>query len=84
MFHKQWDLEKDEKRTIERLAAIHKKQAEEDVYEWADKAEGREQKDKEGEGLETYFDKQLVEGDKDVEVKDGVVPLPGMPPLQHV
>jgi len=28
VFHKQWDLEKDEKRTIERLAELHKREAE--------------------------------------------------------
>ena len=41
VFHKQWDLEKDEKRTIERLAEIHKREAEESLYTWSDAAEGR-------------------------------------------
>ena len=75
VFHKQWDLEKDEKRTIERLAAEHKREAEKDLYAWADETEGRVS-DKPEENLVTYFDKQLVEGGE-LEVKDGVVPLPG-------
>eukprot|EP00282_Hemiselmis_andersenii_P000475 CAMPEP_0114110278 /NCGR_PEP_ID=MMETSP0043_2-20121206/1227_1 /TAXON_ID=464988 /ORGANISM="Hemiselmis andersenii, Strain CCMP644" /LENGTH=535 /DNA_ID=CAMNT_0001202217 /DNA_START=1575 /DNA_END=3179 /DNA_ORIENTATION=+ len=75
VFHKQWDLEKDEKRTIERLAAEHKREAERELYKWADDAEGRAAPEGEEE-LVTYFDKQLVEGGE-LEVKDGVVPLPG-------
>jgi hypothetical protein len=76
VFHKQWDLEKDEKRTIERLAAEHKRDAEKELYSWADKAEGREDAGEDGGQLMTYFDKQLVEGG-DLEIKDGVIPLPG-------
>ncbi len=76
VFHKQWDLEKDEKRTIERLAAEHKREAEKELYSWADKAEGRSMADDGQERLVTYFDKQLVEGG-DLEIKDGIIPLPG-------
>lgn len=75
VFHKQWDLEKDEKRTIERLAAEHKRDAEKDLYAWADEAEGRVNDGPEAE-LVTYFDKQLVEGGE-LDEKDGMVPLPG-------
>lgn len=76
VFHKQWDLEKDEKRTIEHLAAEHKKEAERDLYAWADSAEGRDDGDLDAIEVKTYFDKQLVEGGE-LEVKDGMIPLPG-------
>lgn len=92
VFHKQWDLEKDEKRTIERLAELHKREAEESLYQWSDAAEGRSIADasapssepttaistRKTKDVETYFDKQLVEGELDpFESKEGVVPLPG-------
>jgi hypothetical protein len=84
VFHKQWDLEKDEKRTIERLAELHKREAEQSLYQWSDAAEGRADAVAPGaaaletEEVQTYFDKQLVEGELDpFEAKEGVVPLPG-------
>ena len=86
VFHKQWDLERDEKRTIERLAEIHKREAEESLYSWSDATEGRAGGDAPAgdkgavdlKNVTTYFDKQLVEGELDpFEAKDGVVPLPG-------
>jgi hypothetical protein len=86
VFHKQWDLERDEKRTIERLAELHKLEAEESLNSWSDAAEGRMSGDAptgdkgavDPKNVTTYFDKQLVEGELDpFEAKDGVVPLPG-------
>jgi len=87
VFHKQWDLEKDEKRTIERLAELHKREAEQALYQWSDAAEGRSIADTpeadaakalNASAVTTYFDKQLVEGELDpFESRDGVVPLPG-------
>ena len=80
VFHKQWDLEKDEKRTIERLAEIHKREAEESLNSWSDAAEGRKAPvaGKAEDSVSTYFDKQLVEGDLNpFHAKDGMVPLPG-------
>ena len=86
VFHKQWDLEKDEKRTIERLAELHKRENEQALYEWSDAAEGRTAVEAaradtaplNPSEVETYFDKQLVEGELDpFQAKDGVVPLPG-------
>eukprot|EP00960_Hanusia_phi_P001999 57676-Hanusia_phi.AAC.3 len=79
VFHKQWDLEKDEKRVIERLAELHKKDAEKQLYEWVETKEAKEAKEAgEEEPVSTYFDKQLVEGDVNpFEEKDGLIPLPG-------
>jgi tetratricopeptide (TPR) repeat protein len=88
VFHKQWDLEKDEKRTIERLAELHKREAEESLHAWSDAAEGRADTDTgkssstvsvdASKSVSTYFDKQLVEGDLNpFEARDGLVPLPG-------
>jgi len=36
VFHKQWDLEKDQKKVIEKSKADEKRIAEEDLYEWVD------------------------------------------------
>jgi len=82
VFHKQWDLEKEEKRTIERLAEVHKKEAEKDLNDWADKSEGRKGglPPVDNKEIDTYFDKQLVEGIRELETTredDSVVPLPG-------
>lgn len=92
VFHKQWDLEKDEKRTIERLAELHKREAEASLHTWSDALEGRSNDDAQGSDklslsavkidakqVTTYFDKQLVEGELDPfqPTADGVVPLPG-------
>ena len=62
VFHKQWDLEKDEKRTIERQAALHKRSAEQDLESWIAEKEGKSPGNAtSSEPLVTYFDRQLVE-----------------------
>jgi hypothetical protein len=84
VFHKQWDLEKDEKRTVERQAALHKRSAEEDLDKWVAETEGSGTTDSvSSEPVITYFDRQLVEesssasvpGDSAADDTDAV-PLP--------
>ena len=60
-------------RVIERLAEIHKREAEESLYSWSDATEGRAGGDAPAgdkgavdlKNVTTYFDKQLVEGELD-------------------
>ena len=84
VFHKQWDLEKDEKRTVERQAALHKRSAEEDLEKWVAQTEGNDSGNAiSSEPVITYFDRQIVEEStgtssaNDAEAADpDAIPLP--------
>ena len=86
VFHKHWDLEKDEKRTIERQAALHKRAAEQDLDKWIAETEGKETgvssaAVESSEPLVTYFDRQLVPdafnpSNDSTSADPDVVPLP--------